>query len=376
MKVAYFVHRFRRTILSSCFLIALVALSSCSQRQPTVQNQPTPTPSPAAAKMEASSGNWKVTVTSVDKIPKQPVDVFESQDQGPENKFDTLQLTVDVEYTGPAGNIQSPATSLVDGNGKKVEALKAAVETPGAIYMASSGPGYTSTKTLFTGDGGSTPDAAAEKAAKEVLYWIDPGNSAYKKKARALKGEEKFSAIYYFQDPKEYANLKFMFEDVPAIPLNAPREEKQTQPETPPAQTPTPPPNAADVKGEGQGKNWKVTVTSIKKIPNDTTNPSEPRDSLEVAVDLEYTGPARMVKAPTASLVDGKGTKYQGYIISTTVTHWVFPEGPPEVLLKAGAKVSVTFSFQDPKEYSNLKLVFNDVPPILLKAPHDEKGSK
>jgi hypothetical protein len=57
----------------------------------------------------------------------------------------------------------------------------------------------------------------------EILQWIDPDSKGYKKKPRSLRSGEKLDLSYSFKDPKEYSNLKLIFNDVPPIPLKAPQ---------------------------------------------------------------------------------------------------------------------------------------------------------
>ena len=348
-------------------VLSALALSACSKPSAPVATQPMATPEP---KMEGQSANWKVKVQSVDRVPRQEPDMFSgSASQGPENRFDTLQLTVELTYSGSAGNVQSPAAALIDRKEQRIAALKAAVETPGAIYMMTYGPGYSALTTSFTDLNRPTPEASekekTDKAMKALLAWIDPQVEANKTRSRALSAGEKLTLIYYFQDPNEYTNLRLAFADVPPIVLRVKRGEPTPTPATAAASSPTP----LDVKAQGESQNWKVLVTKVQKYPNDTSDPSHPRDSLEVRLELVYKGPPRAVRPPTATLISGDGTKNPGDINSTTVMRWVFPDGPPEVGLRPGDNVSVTFSFKDPKDDANLKLAFMDVAPISLPAP-------
>ena len=348
------------------FLSAL-ALAACSKQPAPVADQPAATPEPP---MEAQSANWKLTVTSLDKVPRQERDMFSgSSDEGPEHRFDTLQLTVDLTYLGGAGDVPSPAAVLIDAKEQRISALKAAVVTPGAIYTMIYGPGYSALRTSFTDLNRPTPEAAekekTDKAMKELLAWVDPQVEANKTRTRALTAGEKLTLIYYFQDPNEYTNLRLAFADVPPISLRVKRNEPTPSPATASASSPTP----LDVKAQGESQNWKVIVTNVQKNPNDTTDPSQPRDSVEVRLELVYKGAPRAVGPPTANLVSGQGAKNPGDIRSTTVMRWVFPDGPPEVGLRPGDDVSVTFSFKDPKDDANLKLEFMDVPPISLPSP-------
>ena len=357
--------------LSCLVILSAIALSSCSKQTTPVANQPSATPEP---KMEGQSANWKLTVLSVDKVPRQARDMFSTtSDEGPEHRFDTLQLTVDLTYTGAAGNVQSPAAALMDSKDQRIAALKAAIDTPGAIYMMIYGPGYSALRTIITDMNRPTPEAAekekTDKAMKELLAWVDPQVEANKTRTRALSAGEKLTLIYYFQDPNEYTNLRLAFADVPPITLHVKRDEKQATSSPSPAQASSPTPLNANAQGES--KNWKVIVTSVKKFPNDKTDASQPRDSVEVRLELVYAGPPRAVGPPTADLIDGKGGKYAGDIRSTTVMRWVFPDGPPQVGLKPGDNLSVTFSFKDPKDDGNLKLNFMDVPTISLPAPQE-----
>lgn len=348
-------------------VLSALALSACSKPPAPVANLPAATPEP---KMEAQSANWKVTVQSVDKVARQPREMFSGAgDEGPEQRFDTLQLTVDLTYSGAAGNVQSPSAVLIDTKEQKIAALKAAVMTPGAIYTMSYGPGYSALSTSFTDLNQPTPAPAekekTDKAMKELLAWVDPQVEANKTKTRPLAPGDKLTLIYYFQDPNEYTNLRLAFADVPPISLRVKRDEPAPSPATASASSPTP----LDVKAQGESQNWKVMVTKVQKYPNDTTDASQPRDSVEVHLELVYKGPPRAVRPPTANLVSGQGAKNPGHINRTTVMRWVFPDGPPEVGLRPGDDLSVTFSFKDPKDDANLKLEFMDVPPITLPSP-------
>jgi hypothetical protein len=170
--------------------------------------------------MEGQSANWKLTVVSVDHVPKQdPLMPGGPEIEGPENRYDTLQLTVEATYTGSAADVQSPSAHLIDNTGRNLQAEKASLLRPGAIYSISSGPGVTSLQTIFTGEQGAPSvdelqNEQTTKEVKELLQWLDPQSL---KTPRALKGGEKFQVLYYFQDPKDYTNLKFAFNDVPPI---------------------------------------------------------------------------------------------------------------------------------------------------------------
>lgn len=352
-------------------LACAVLFSSCAKTPESSTNvAATPTPE---LKMEGQSPNWKVVVVSVDQVPKQDpmFDPTGVPDQGgPDTKYDTLQLTVDLSYSGAAQDVQSPTAALIDSTGRRVEAVKTALETLGMIHTISFGPGYSSLRTLFTGEAAPTPNEAEkeqeEKRVKELLQWLDPESTAtYNKKPRALKAGEQFKVIYFFQDPKDYSNLKLAFNDVPPIALRPPKVEASPTPSSPAAQTATP---VEEFRIDAQNNNWKLMVTSIKKVPNDTTREHDPRDSLEVGLDVEYAGPVRGLKPPTATLIDGKGMKYAGDINRTSVMEWVFP-GSPDIALKPGTRITVTFSFKDPVDYTDIKLVFNDVPAFPLRAP-------
>lgn len=188
------------TILLSC-ISTILLLTSCS-KQPS-----------QSAKMEGQSVNWRVTVNAIKKVPKQasgPMINPATRSEGPENRYDTLQVTVNVEYIGAAGNVQSPSVSLINGKGQSTEAAKAVLtDGPGYKFPRSGEPGYDE----------------QIKAVTETLYWIDPESRDYQKKPRALKGGEKFLAIYTFADPKEYTNLNFAFNDVPPILLGVPQNK-------------------------------------------------------------------------------------------------------------------------------------------------------
>ncbi|HKO59597.1 MAG TPA: hypothetical protein VJV03_00425, partial [Pyrinomonadaceae bacterium] len=78
-------------------LTCAVLFSSCSKTAESPANvASTPTPE---AKMEGQSANWKLTVVSVDHVPQQD-SFMPGSPEGPENRYDTLQLTVEATYTG------------------------------------------------------------------------------------------------------------------------------------------------------------------------------------------------------------------------------------------------------------------------------------
>jgi hypothetical protein len=211
----------RRALLLSC-LSAIFALSSCSkQPQTTVTQMSTPTPQV----MEAQSANWKVTVASIRKVPKQPLEYNPIVDPvrpgaGPENKYDTLEVNVIIEYLGPASDVKSPAASLINDKGQKFEGLKAAFHpSPDDILALKNVPSDKISEV--------SQSAEYKKRAKEIdeiLDWIDPDSKGYKKKPRALKTGEKLDLGYSFKDPKEYSNLRLSFEDVPPVTLKAPKD--------------------------------------------------------------------------------------------------------------------------------------------------------
>jgi hypothetical protein len=158
---------------------------------------------------------------------------------------------------------------------------------------------------------------------------------------------------------------------------------------------------AASVKMEGQSANWKVVVAALKKTATQPpafgpTQPGKKYDVLEVTLDIEYRGPNAEVSSPAPTLFDDKGTTFKCVLVSielpkgsekdfdspevkelNAVMAWLSPvsnDVPKRRLVKTGEKFSATISFEDPKQYTNLKLTFADVPPIPLKVPADEKG--
>ncbi len=209
---------FYASLLFLFCISAMFLLSSCSKQSGKVEIQSTPTP--AKAKMEGQSANWKVTVKSIEKVPKPPEDALTKLN--PYMQHDTLQINLDVEYTGPAGDVQSPEVSLIDGKGQKIESLKAAfLPMPDDIVSMRNVP---LDKVDEIMDSPEYKKRTSEIG--ELMGWIDPSLPDYKKKPRTLKSGEKFSLSYSFQDPKEYANLKLVFNDVPPILLKAPQDEK------------------------------------------------------------------------------------------------------------------------------------------------------
>lgn len=160
---------------------------------------------------------------------------------------------------------------------------------------------------------------------------------------------------------------------------------------------------AASVKMEGQSANWKVVVAALKKTATQppaldpTQIPGKEYDVLEVTLDIEYRGPSAEVPSPLPTLVDDKGKTFKRVLVSIrlpngseikgmdspkakelyAVMAWLSPisnDVPKRRLVKTGEKFSATISFEDPKQYTNLKLTFADVPPIPLKVPADDKG--
>lgn len=173
-------------MVSLLFIVAIFSLSSCSRKAGTDGSQPPP----AEVKFEEQSGNWKLKLKYIKKVPKPPEDMLTKKN--PVRQHDSLKVSIDIEYTGQAGDIQSPTVGLVDNQGRRAEALSAEI--------------------------GPMPG----KPSLVVLAWINPADVDYKKKPLSLKSGEKLFVSYYFQDPKEYANLKLVFNDVPPLPLNVP----------------------------------------------------------------------------------------------------------------------------------------------------------
>ena len=161
----------------------------------------------------------------------------------------------------------------------------------------------------------------------------------------------------------------------------------------------------ANVKMEGQSGNWKVVVAAIKKTTTQppaldpTQIPGKEYDVLEVTLDIEYRGPSAEVPSPLPTLVDDKGKTFKRVLVSIrlpngseikgmdspkakelyAVMAWLSPisnDVPKPRMVKTGEKFSATISFEDPTQYTNLKLTFGDVPPIPLKVPQDEKGKE
>jgi hypothetical protein len=168
----------------------------------TVEIRPAPPPAsareePQDAKTEAQSGSWKVTVGAIKKVPKQPLEP--EMEELPENKFDTLDVRLEVSYTGAGGNVQAPAVSIVDAKGHKFESVSASLVIPEGVSVDESDP-----------------------ELHKILSWISHVEPADKKNTHALKGGERFTLIYSFQDPKDYENLKLVFNDVPPITLKVP----------------------------------------------------------------------------------------------------------------------------------------------------------
>jgi len=136
-------------------------------------------------------------------------------------------------------------------------------------------------------------------------------------------------------------------------------------------------------------------VVSVKPIPKnpfpDRDRPDSKHDLLEVALDVEFVGSSGNVPILKALLIDDKGQKSESLITSVAA-----PEGRPKddaaneerleqflhcisILetkpcpVKTGEKASLTYSFEDPKEYAKLALAFGDVPPISLNVSTNEK---
>jgi hypothetical protein len=153
-------------------------------------------------------------------------------------------------------------------------------------------------------------------------------------------------------------------------------------------------------KMEAQSSTWKVSVQSVVKLPQkpDKDRRSYPSansqfDLIEVAFTAELLGAGGKIAMPNAVLVDGKGQTYKTVQFSREFPERIsnMPEGhekdeemqrfmiclSPELVGKepcpiaTGEKLSLTSSFIDPKDYTNLKLSFGDVPPITLKAPQN-----
>lgn len=197
-----------RVALFTALLSVMFSLSCARQSGTSSTPQ-----APAAAtppKMEAQSANWKIRVSDVKRVAKEPLRYDPVLDpikpnEGPENKFDTVRAWLDIEYLGQSGELPPPAIQLIDGSGKNIAALKAAVNA---------GPGFEIPEP-------TEPDYDKRfKAIQEVLYWVNPDDKD--NKPRLFKAGDKIYVEYYFRDPNDDSELRLVFNDVSPISLGRP----------------------------------------------------------------------------------------------------------------------------------------------------------
>jgi hypothetical protein len=164
---------------------------------------------------------------------------------------------------------------------------------------------------------------------------------------------------------------------------------------------PAPTPTAPQVSGQNQ--NWKLVVSKTAKVHfepdprqiNPMATESKPEDRIVLSIELEYLGPSGEVPTPDP-FIDNSGRRVQidrASMEAMDQTRAPSLEGPEFELLnwlqnlkrgkskvqprnvKTGEKFSFSYEFIDPKA-DNLKLVFADVPPILLPKPQEPEPSK
>jgi hypothetical protein len=160
---------------------ALFLLSSCSKQSGNDKQEP------QSLKVDGQSGNWKVTLGSIKKTPKQPTD------RRPEAQYDLLDIELDLEFVGPSGNVPAPNVALIDNKGQKSQAIVLALE-------------------------GTRNSPTTEKEMEMLLLCFSPSQT----ETCSLKTGNKAAIRYSFKDPKDYANLMLAFGDVPPIPLKVP----------------------------------------------------------------------------------------------------------------------------------------------------------
>lgn len=205
---------------ASVFVIITLLLTACSKQPGGTVSEPVSTTAP---KMEGQSANWKITVGSIRKVSKQPLEYDPLVDpvrpiEGPANKYDTLEVGILVEYIGPAAEIPSPAAKLTDDKGQTFEGVKVVFHpAPDDIFSMKNVPSDKISEVME-----SAEYKKRQAEIQEILGWIDPDSKEYKKRLRATKTGEKLDVSYSFKDPREYTNLKLSFEDVPPITLKPP----------------------------------------------------------------------------------------------------------------------------------------------------------
>lgn len=146
-----------------------------------------------------------------------------------------------------------------------------------------------------------------------------------------------------------------------------------------------------------KSNNWKVTIVNAAMYTEPRINPNNPSEYLEPPVSgkddfnlvlelmFEYVGHAGDVAAPTISVTNAKGEKFDiiGNLkisgnehVEFDVVQWplsaTHPEPPEKHALlggeKFGAKTPITYYVADiPLASTDLKLSFADIPPIPIR---------
>lgn len=191
MKIERFAIQHAFVLLLFC-LGAMFSLSSCS-KQSTNANQES-----QGAKVEGRSGNWKVTVLSLRKVPKHP-DPDRRNYPSAGSQYDLLEVACDAEFLGQGGKIPTPQAVLIDNRGQESKSVNLSRELPDRISRMEEGR------------------AKEDEISRFMICLTDPC---------PLTTGEKLSLTYSFIDPKEYTNLRLAFADVPPIPLEVPQDEK------------------------------------------------------------------------------------------------------------------------------------------------------
>jgi len=140
---------------------------------------------------------------------------------------------------------------------------------------------------------------------------------------------------------------------------------------------------------KGRSKTWSVSVVRATRavIPSD-----RPDQHYFLTVDLQfkYLGPDGEIAAPAIAVVDEKGGEYRPILgqypgaprfrANPDFHRWLGPSATAEqtkLFLQRGEKfgdggLPAGYTWPDPIDSKELKLVFADVPPIALKPTHDK----
>jgi len=136
------------------------------------------------------------------------------------NMHDTLIVALRVEYKGTDGNVDNPKSILFPRNGQKPPVMIGVQSEGFEFFHLRMGERQITGYRPLSFDPDAAPAKSQLLAAENILNWIEPGNS--KNASRAIRTGDQFYFTYYFEDPKDYRDLKFVFGDAPKIslPLN------------------------------------------------------------------------------------------------------------------------------------------------------------